>query len=124
MVGIPTLLKIDEVCEKIGVTKSCIYRWISENTFPRPLKLSSTCVRWREDDIVEWLEQFASQRGNEDTTQIERTRPLNQTSTPFKAYSVDVEFLQSQVKLAIQKAGGVVALARAIGIRNHQTLYG
>ena len=39
-------------------------------------------------------------------------------------HAMDAQTLQSQVRLAIQEAGGVVALARVIGIRNHQTLYG
>lgn len=123
MGGIPTLLQINQVCEKIGVKKSTVYKWMDEQKFPRPLKLSPTCVRWREDDIVGWLSQFASQI-DETIPQVDKTSVPKKAATPFIAHPVDAESLQTQVRLAIEGAGGVVALACAIGIRNHQTLYG
>ena len=72
---IPTLLQIKQVCEKIGVKKSTVYKWMDEQKFPRPLKLSPTCVRWREDDIANWLQGIEAPSGNGE-------QPLSKQETP------------------------------------------
>ncbi len=33
----PKLLKIAEVCEWVCVSKSTIYKWVQEGSFPKPL---------------------------------------------------------------------------------------
>jgi predicted DNA-binding transcriptional regulator AlpA len=120
MTEIPTLLKIDEVCEKIGVKKSTVYKWMDEQKFPRPLKLSPTCVRWREDDVAIWLQEIEAPGGN-DEQPLSRSEPLRRTPVlPIR--TVDTETLQAQVRLAVQRAGGTTALARALGIE-HTSLY-
>lgn len=121
MTEIPNLLNIGEVTTKIKVTKSCIYRWISEGKFPRPLKLSPTCVRWREDDVARWLQEIETPGGN-DEQPLSRIEPPRRTPV-LPARTVDTETLQEQVRLAVQRVGGTTALARALGIE-HTALYG
>ncbi|GAC1607373.1 MAG: hypothetical protein NVS3B3_10110 [Aquirhabdus sp.] len=53
------ILRLREVCQKIGVGRSTIYFWIANGSFPKPLKLSPTsngAVGWLASDIDQWLE--------------------------------------------------------------------
>ena len=48
------LLRIATVCELISVSRSTLYRWISEGSFPGPVRISERAVRWNIDDIEAW----------------------------------------------------------------------
>ena len=48
------LLTVSTVCELIGVCRSTVYRWISEGSFPEPVRISERSVRWKIDDIEAW----------------------------------------------------------------------
>ena len=51
----PALLKIDQVCEFVGLSRAMIYKCIAspEIRFPRPVKIGASS-RWRRDDIRRW----------------------------------------------------------------------
>lgn len=51
------LLKLNEVCHKLSVSRSFIYRHMKLGRFPRAVELGRNCVRWREADIDAWIEQ-------------------------------------------------------------------
>lgn len=51
----PRLLPLTEIMKITGLRKSTIYKWIGEGNFPRALKLGTTCVRWRADEIEDWV---------------------------------------------------------------------
>lgn len=38
-----------------GQKKSAIYAGIKAGTFPKPIRLSSRCVVWRESEIQAWI---------------------------------------------------------------------
>ena len=42
-----------------GLSRSTIYRRIGEGTFPAPFSLGGNCVRWREQDLVEWMQSHS-----------------------------------------------------------------
>lgn len=44
------------VMERLSISRSTLWRWTSENNFPKPLKLSPGCTRWRLIDIEQWEE--------------------------------------------------------------------
>jgi len=48
------LLRVSTVCKLIGVCRSTVYRWISEGSFPEPVRISERAVRWKIDDIESW----------------------------------------------------------------------
>lgn len=48
------LIRISEVCDLVGVCRATIYRWVSEGTFPPPVRISEQSVRWKIDDIEAW----------------------------------------------------------------------
>lgn len=48
------VLKMEEVCELLSVSKSSIYRWIKEEGFPEPIRLGKN-PRWNRSEIDDWL---------------------------------------------------------------------
>jgi prophage regulatory protein len=40
-----------------GLSRSSIYGLMAKGTFPRPVRLTTKAVAWRESEIAEWLEQ-------------------------------------------------------------------
>ncbi len=50
------LLRRREVERITGMSRSSIYRLMQQGDFPRPVKVSSTAVRWKESDIAAWIE--------------------------------------------------------------------
>ena len=57
------LLRRGEVEEITGLARSSIYRYMQEGDFPRPVRVGPAAVRWRESDIVRWLESRPTARG-------------------------------------------------------------
>lgn len=56
------LLRIRAVIDQVGFTKSTIYRWVEQGTFPKPIRLSKGSedgrggsVAWLQSDIDEWI---------------------------------------------------------------------
>ena len=41
-----TLLRLSEVCAQLSVSRSTVYKWMSEGTFPPPVRISGRAVRW------------------------------------------------------------------------------
>lgn len=48
-------LRLLEVIEKTGLSKSTIYDKIKENKFPKQIKLTEGAVAWLEEDVVTWM---------------------------------------------------------------------
>lgn len=55
------LLQLRDVIDKTSLGKSTIRRRVLSGDFPRPLKLSPGCVRWRESDIEAWIVSMAAE---------------------------------------------------------------
>lgn len=49
------LLKLKDVIAMTSLGSSTIYRRLASGSFPSPLVLSEACVRWRESDVVAWI---------------------------------------------------------------------
>jgi excisionase family DNA binding protein len=49
------LLTVKELAVFLGVTPTCVYRWLGENRLP-VVRFSKRCVRFRESDIQELVE--------------------------------------------------------------------
>ena len=48
------LIRLEEVLEMCGISRSEIYRQISEGRFPRPVKVGLRAVRWWQSEIDDW----------------------------------------------------------------------
>ena len=42
-----------------GLSRSTIYKWMNEGSFPKPVKLGPRAVGWREADINDWLNKLS-----------------------------------------------------------------
>ena len=62
IVGIRRLLTSQEVCQLLGTSREYMYRLISEQQFPPPLRLrdaktETRVARWRPDDVERWINE-------------------------------------------------------------------
>lgn len=51
------ILKLPEVITTTGLARSTIYKLISENRFPKQIKLTSFSSGWLQSEINQWLEE-------------------------------------------------------------------
>ena len=51
------LLRVSDVCKKLGISRAQIYRLLSAGDFPKPLRLSERTRAWRESDIELWIDE-------------------------------------------------------------------
>ncbi|KFX00722.1 MULTISPECIES: helix-turn-helix transcriptional regulator [Pectobacterium] len=50
------LIRLSEVLERTGFGKAWIYRLISQNRFPRPVKIGIRAIAFVESEIDEWIQ--------------------------------------------------------------------
>lgn len=51
----PTLLRLPQVIERTGLTRSGVYELMAANDFPRQIALSARCVAWVDAEIDQWV---------------------------------------------------------------------
>jgi prophage regulatory protein len=49
------LLRIDQVCDRVGLRKTTIYKLLAEGSFPRPVRLSARTTAWHAGEIDTWI---------------------------------------------------------------------
>jgi prophage regulatory protein len=49
------ILRLKAVLDRTGLSRSTLYRKISESTFPKQIQISKRCAGWREAAIEQWL---------------------------------------------------------------------
>lgn len=47
-------LKDTEVAARYGISRATVWNWTDLSTFPKPVKLSPGCTRWRVADLDAW----------------------------------------------------------------------
>ena len=57
------LLKIKEVCERLGVSRGHVYVLVRKHGFPRPIELSARSRAWKPDSIEQWIESRSGAAG-------------------------------------------------------------
>ena len=50
------LMRLPEVVQLTGVSRSTIYRWIANGEFPRQISLGANTVAWLESDVDDWIQ--------------------------------------------------------------------
>ena len=50
------ILRLSDVKERTGLSRSTIYLYVSDGIFPRPINLGARCVGWLESEIDTWIE--------------------------------------------------------------------
>lgn len=61
------LLRIAEVSKKTTLSKSLIWLKISQNLFPKPIKLSPQINVWKESSIDSWINSHDQEVSEEST---------------------------------------------------------
>ncbi|MGM9402548.1 helix-turn-helix transcriptional regulator [Aliiroseovarius sp. KMU-71] len=49
------LIRRPRVQEMTGLSRSTIYDQMERGTFPRPVRIGTRAVAWRESEVVEWM---------------------------------------------------------------------
>lgn len=49
------ILRLDAVLDRTGLSRSTLYRMISDGTFPRQVRISARCAGWRESTVNDWM---------------------------------------------------------------------
>jgi prophage regulatory protein len=44
---------------RYSVSRPTIWRWVSEGNFPKPVKLSPGCTRWKISELEKWESEQA-----------------------------------------------------------------
>jgi excisionase family DNA binding protein len=57
------LLTVKELAAVLGVTPTCVYRWLGEKKLTA-VRFSKRCVRFRESDVQELLQQLTDAGAN------------------------------------------------------------
>ena len=58
------LLRMSQVQNRTGLSRSTIRRWVARGLFPQPIKLGENVVGWIEAEIDAWIrERIADTRG-------------------------------------------------------------
>lgn len=59
------ILRLPDVKNRTGLSRSTIYLRISQGRFPRPISLGGRAVGWIEEEITQWISsQLAASREN------------------------------------------------------------
>ena len=59
------LIRLTEVKSRVGLGRSAIYAGIAKGSFPRPVKIGSRAVAWRETEISGWIEECVTTSADE-----------------------------------------------------------
>lgn len=59
----PRLLRLPEVLNRTGLSRSSIYLAVKRGTFPAPAKIGTRASAWSENSVTSWIEiRLASSR--------------------------------------------------------------
>lgn len=48
------LIRLAEVVTMLGISRSSIYNYVAEGSFPAPVKVGERSVRWKLADVLAW----------------------------------------------------------------------
>ncbi|MAI73166.1 MAG: hypothetical protein CMM01_19980 [Rhodopirellula sp.] len=58
--SISTLMTAQQLSEVFGVHTNTIWRWVDQDRFPKPVRVSRKIVRFRAEDVQEFLRTRAA----------------------------------------------------------------
>ncbi len=55
-------LDVADMQARYGVGRSTVWAWAARTDFPKPIRLSEKCTRWRLSDLVAWEARRAAEK--------------------------------------------------------------
>ncbi|AFT78505.1 phage transcriptional regulator AlpA [Alteromonas macleodii str. 'Black Sea 11'] len=49
------LIKIKEVIKMTSLSRATIYKYMADDSFPKPVSLGTKAVAWVEDEVENWI---------------------------------------------------------------------
>ncbi|WP_134018180.1 helix-turn-helix transcriptional regulator [Modicisalibacter xianhensis] len=59
------LIKLAKVMDNTGLSRSTIYKYISDGSFPKPVSLGVRNVAWVESEVEDWILERIRERDDE-----------------------------------------------------------
>jgi prophage regulatory protein len=58
----PTIIRLPEVMQTVGLSRPTVYRMLKAGTFPQQIKLGSSAVGWLRSEVEYWIASRAQER--------------------------------------------------------------
>lgn len=58
------LIRLEEVKERTGLTRSTLYTYVRSGRFPKPISLTSRCVAWLDSEVDAWIAERVNARAS------------------------------------------------------------
>ena len=62
------ILRLPEVINHTGLSRSTIYQQIADRTFPEPISIGERAVGWIEEEIDQWVQDKTAETRGSSTT--------------------------------------------------------
>lgn len=49
--------RLSQLKQQLSVSRSSIWAWVKNGSFPKPIKLGKNCTAWNADDVHAWVEK-------------------------------------------------------------------
>ncbi len=59
--------RLSQLKQQLSVSRSSIWAWVKNGTFPKPIKLGKNCTAWNAEDVHAWVEKrtlLSAKEGN------------------------------------------------------------
>lgn len=73
-VSIMRLIRLREVMQVTGLARSTVYKYIAEESFPKPVSLGERCVGWVDDEVQDWIMARVEERNLAQSTAVKPGR--------------------------------------------------
>ena len=111
------LLRLPQVKEITGLSRSTIYNWITVGRFPRPAKLGPRSVAWVREEIETWVNaRYQNLAWSESSNALSRHRKAPETVVPKRTLSRTVH---QEMKQSVSQDQTAHTDTKARGLRNH-----
>ena len=48
--------RLSQLKQQLSVSRSSIWAWVKEGSFPKPIKLGKNCTAWNAEDVHVWIQ--------------------------------------------------------------------
>jgi len=54
------IMRVGEVLELVGVSRTTLWRWTKDGRFPKPVRLPARAnlIGWKSDEVQEWMDRL------------------------------------------------------------------